>query len=65
VRLTERGTATYQAMVVRQEAWADRLVGGLERTDLETTARMLGELCRRLEAELRDQRKDDDDGNEQ
>ena len=64
VRLTERGGATYQAVMAKQEDWAERLAEGLELTDLETTARMLGALGDRLEAQLQDRRKDDDDGNE-
>jgi DNA-binding MarR family transcriptional regulator len=59
VNLTASGTVAYQAMEARQEGWADRLVEGFELSDLETTARMLGELGVRLEAQLRDQRGDD------
>jgi hypothetical protein len=32
-------------------AWVNRLAGGIGRADLETTARVLEELCRRLEAD--------------
>jgi DNA-binding MarR family transcriptional regulator len=49
VSLTERGSATYSATDRRQAAWVNRLAGGIGRKDLETTARVLGELCRRLE----------------
>lgn len=49
VRLTDSGRAAYAAMHERQVAWVNRLADGLERTDLETTARNLAELCARLE----------------
>jgi DNA-binding MarR family transcriptional regulator len=49
VCLTEPGTATYAATDRRQAAWVNRLAGGIGRTDLETTTRVLDELCRRLE----------------
>jgi DNA-binding MarR family transcriptional regulator len=49
VCLTERGRATYAATDRRQTGWVNRLAGGIGRTDLETTARVLDELCRRLE----------------
>ena len=49
VSLTERGRATYSATDRRQTGWVNRLAGGIGRTDLETTARVLDELCRRLE----------------
>lgn len=49
VRLTEPGMATYSAIDGRQAVWVNRLAAGINRTDLETTARVLGELCRRLE----------------
>jgi DNA-binding MarR family transcriptional regulator len=51
VRLTELGRAKYRAMDGRQAAWVNRLTKGLRRSDLETTARVLGELSARLEAE--------------
>jgi DNA-binding MarR family transcriptional regulator len=50
VRLTELGRERYRAMDRRQAAWVDRLAHGLRRSDLETTAEVLRELCRRLEA---------------
>jgi DNA-binding MarR family transcriptional regulator len=50
VRLSELGQAKYQAMDKRQAAWVNRLAEGLGRSDLEITAGVLGELCRRLEA---------------
>jgi DNA-binding MarR family transcriptional regulator len=51
VCLTEPGRATYSAIDRRQAAWVNRLAGGIDRADLETTARVLEELCRRLEAD--------------
>jgi DNA-binding MarR family transcriptional regulator len=51
VRLTESGETTYAAVDERQAVWANRLAGGIGRADLETTARVLEELCRRLEAD--------------
>ena len=50
VRLTEDGTAKYSAIDARQAVWVNRLAGGIGRVQLETTARVLDELCRRLEA---------------
>jgi DNA-binding MarR family transcriptional regulator len=49
VRFTDGGRAAYSAMHERQVAWANRLADGIDRTDLETTARILAELCVRLE----------------
>jgi DNA-binding MarR family transcriptional regulator len=49
VSLTERGRAIYSATDRRQAAWVNRLAGGIGRTDLETTTRVLDEFCRRLE----------------
>jgi DNA-binding MarR family transcriptional regulator len=49
VRLTDSGRGAYSAMDERQVAWANRLADGIDRTDLETTARILAELCARLE----------------
>jgi DNA-binding MarR family transcriptional regulator len=51
VRLTEPGRASYAAADRRQVVWANRLAAGIGRPDLETTARVLDELCRRLEAD--------------
>ena len=50
VRLTEDGTVKYSAIDARQAVWVNRLAGGIGRAQLETTARVLDELCRRLEA---------------
>jgi DNA-binding MarR family transcriptional regulator len=51
VGLTERGRERYQAMERRQAAWVDRLAENLGPSNLETTVRVLRELCGRLEAE--------------
>jgi DNA-binding MarR family transcriptional regulator len=51
VCLTEPGRATYAATDRRQAVWVNRLAGEIGRSDLETTARVLDELCRRLEAD--------------
>jgi DNA-binding MarR family transcriptional regulator len=53
VRLTELGDTTYLAIDETQAAWVNKLAAGLRRTELETTARVLGELCKRLEADSR------------
>jgi DNA-binding MarR family transcriptional regulator len=50
IRVTEPGRATYSAIDKRQAEWVNRLARGIDRSDLETTARALDELCRRLEA---------------
>ena len=49
VGLTERGRARYRAMDGRQAEWVERLAGDLGRSDLETAASVMGELCTRLE----------------
>ena len=51
VRLTEPGQAVFQAVDQKQAAWVNQLAAGLARSELETTARVLGELCTRLEAD--------------
>ena len=51
VCLTQPGSATYSAIDRRQAAWVNRLAVRIGRADLETTARVLEELCRRLEAD--------------
>ena len=51
VGLTERGRATYQAVDRKQAAWVNHLAAGLTRADLDTAARVLGELCIRLETD--------------
>jgi DNA-binding MarR family transcriptional regulator len=50
-RLTDLGECRYAAIDRRQIAWVNRLARGLRRSDLETAARVLDELCGRLEAE--------------
>ena len=51
VCLTEAGRARYAALDERQVAWVNGLANGLGRENLETAARVLDELCRRLEAD--------------
>jgi DNA-binding MarR family transcriptional regulator len=51
VRLTEQGRAAYSALDGRQAKWVNRLAAGLERKELDAAARVLDELCRRLEAD--------------
>lgn len=53
VRLTECGRARYGALAARQARWSNRLAEGLELSALKTTTQTLGELCKRLESELR------------
>jgi DNA-binding MarR family transcriptional regulator len=55
VRLTELGSAKYQAIDARQSAWVNQLARGITRTDIETAERVLDELCRRLEADAGDE----------
>ena len=50
VRLTDRGSTAYAALDQRQAAWVNRLAAGIELSELETAARALDELCRRLES---------------
>jgi DNA-binding MarR family transcriptional regulator len=51
VRLTQLGQARFQAIDQEQAAWVNRLAAGLARSDLDTAARVLAELCTRLEAD--------------
>jgi len=51
VRLTEHGRATFGAVDQKQAAWVNQLAAGLARSDLGTTARILDELCSRLETD--------------
>jgi DNA-binding MarR family transcriptional regulator len=51
VGLTSAGTAAYEAIDRRQAAWVDKLADGISRRDLETTAGVLEEFCRRLEVQ--------------
>jgi DNA-binding MarR family transcriptional regulator len=50
VVLTDRGRRSYAALDRRQAAWVNRLVDGIDRDDLETTARVLAEISARLDA---------------
>jgi DNA-binding MarR family transcriptional regulator len=50
VRLTELGEARYGAIDEKQAVWVNELAAGLRRSELETAARVLDELCGRLEA---------------
>jgi DNA-binding MarR family transcriptional regulator len=50
VAMTELGRAKYRAIDEKQAAWVNQLAAGLRRSELETTARVLGELCTTLEA---------------
>jgi DNA-binding MarR family transcriptional regulator len=49
VSLTKQGSAKYEALDAKQGAWIDRLARGIARADIETSVRVLDELCRRLE----------------
>jgi DNA-binding MarR family transcriptional regulator len=51
VRLTDPGERRYEALDRRQAEWVSRLARGIPRAELETTARVLGELSARLEGE--------------
>jgi DNA-binding MarR family transcriptional regulator len=53
VGLTERGRRRYTALDRRQAAWVERLAKDLGPSHLNTTVGVLGELCRRLEADQR------------
>ena len=55
-RLTELGKERYAALHRRQGRWVNRLADGIERSELDATARVLEELCARLEAEVGDDR---------
>jgi DNA-binding MarR family transcriptional regulator len=48
VRITEQGERRYAAIDTMQIAWVNRLARGISRSDLETTRRVLDELCGRL-----------------
>ena len=63
VRLTERGRAAVRALDAKQAAWINQLVAGLRSADLSVTARVLGELCARLDAARgQPEQEGDDDG---
>jgi DNA-binding MarR family transcriptional regulator len=51
VRLTKLGERTYAAIDRRQAGWVNELARGIDRAELETTARVLNELAKRLESE--------------
>jgi DNA-binding MarR family transcriptional regulator len=53
VRLTALGEEKYAAIDSLQATWVNRLAEGLRPADLETAARVLDELCARLEPEHR------------
>ena len=50
IRLTGRGRNTYRRLQRRQARWINELSAGLEVSELATTARVLEELTRRLDA---------------
>jgi DNA-binding MarR family transcriptional regulator len=50
VCLTKGGRVKYSAIDRRQAVWVNRLAGGIGRSDLQTAARVIDELSRRLEA---------------
>jgi len=49
VQLTELGETRYRATDDEQTTWVNELTEGLNRSELETAARVLSELCQRLE----------------
>jgi DNA-binding MarR family transcriptional regulator len=51
VGLTPLGRRRYAAIDRRQAAWVNGLAEGIDRSELETTARVIDELSARLEAE--------------
>lgn len=53
VALSDEGRAAYAAIDRRQAAWVNRLARGIPRADLETTARVLDEIGRRLQGDER------------
>jgi DNA-binding MarR family transcriptional regulator len=55
VGVTKQGSAKYEAIDARQAAWINRLARGIARSDIETAARVLDELCRRLEDDRREE----------
>lgn len=57
VRMTEQGERRYAAIDVLQIAWVNRLARGIGRSDLETTRRVLDELCARLGNEVETDRR--------
>jgi DNA-binding MarR family transcriptional regulator len=55
VGLTASGRARYEAIDARQATWINRLARGIAHSDLETARSVLVELCRRLEADGREE----------
>ena len=51
VRLTPRGRSRYSTIDGRQARWVNGLARGIDTADLQTTAQILEELSRRLEAD--------------
>jgi DNA-binding MarR family transcriptional regulator len=49
VHLTEAGRVRYAALDERQTEWVNRLAAGIAPADLETAARVLDQLCERLD----------------
>lgn len=64
VRATEGGLAAYAAIDSRQAAWVNRLTDAMGRAELQTTASVLEELCRRLDADGGRETEADDEGGE-
>lgn len=60
VRLTPLGQRRWAAMDRRQAVWVNRLAEGLGPSKLKRAARVLEELCRRLEAGMGPSRSEDD-----
>ncbi len=50
VSRTDHGTAAFEALAKRQTVWVNVLANGLDQADLDATARVMDELCRRLES---------------
>jgi DNA-binding MarR family transcriptional regulator len=50
IRLTKAGRARYRALERRQKVWLEAMAAGMSVKELETTARVLGELSDRIEA---------------
>jgi len=53
VSLTNLGRAKFRAIDEKQAAWVNELATGLRNSELESTARVLGEFCKRLQAATR------------
>ena len=57
IRLTGRGRNTYRRLQRRQAGWINELSAGLDVSELATTARVLEELTRRLDARGEDDKR--------